>query len=324
MRATPVTAARTSGCSGLGVKVKAASSDRAMRSRPGSRPAASRAAMAGGRCRSPSWLPLATSSSSAASSTVRASGPMPVIPWKASGSGQVEIRPRWGLMPTRWDQAAGIRTEPAPSVPSAAGTSPAATAAAEPPEEPPGVWREVPGVAGVAEGRALGERPLAQFAGVGLADDDRPGRAQPPDDLGIALLGQELAGTAERGGLARHIGVVLDRDRHSEQRQPLPGRQPAVGLRRLRHGRLGPYPPEGVDAVLGGLDALQRPPYQRGRGHLALGERPCLLGEAFQLPRRGTDVPGRGRPGSAVLALVNAHAACPPWNRSFERTVPGG
>src|SRR5699024_922784 len=33
-----------------------------------------------------------------------------------------------------------MRTDPAPSEPSAAGTSPAATAAAEPPEEPPGVW----------------------------------------------------------------------------------------------------------------------------------------------------------------------------------------
>ena len=35
--------------------------------------------------------------------------------------------------------AAGMRTDPAPSEPTAAGTSPAATAAAEPPLEPPGV-----------------------------------------------------------------------------------------------------------------------------------------------------------------------------------------
>ena len=53
--------------------------------------------------------------------------------------GHVEIRPRWGLMPTRCVQAAGIRTEPAPSEPIAAGTMPAATAAALPPEDPPGV-----------------------------------------------------------------------------------------------------------------------------------------------------------------------------------------
>ena len=36
-------------------------------------------------------------------------------------------------------QAAGIRIEPAPSAATAAGTRPAATAAAEPPLEPPGV-----------------------------------------------------------------------------------------------------------------------------------------------------------------------------------------
>src|SRR6185312_14066897 len=54
--------------------------------------------------------------------------------------GHVETRPRCGLTPTRCVQAAGMRTEPAPSEPAAAGTRPAATAAAEPPEEPPGVW----------------------------------------------------------------------------------------------------------------------------------------------------------------------------------------
>ena len=56
-----------------------------------------------------------------------------------SGSGQVEIRPRCGLTPTRLVQDAGILTEPAPSEPTAAATSPAATATAEPPDEPPGV-----------------------------------------------------------------------------------------------------------------------------------------------------------------------------------------
>ena len=43
------------------------------------------------------------------------------------------------MRPNRPQQAAGIRIDPAPSAASAAGTSPAATAAAEPPLEPPGV-----------------------------------------------------------------------------------------------------------------------------------------------------------------------------------------
>src|SRR6202044_2187147 len=45
------------------------------------------------------------------------------------------------LMPTKCAQAAGMRTLPAPSDPIAAVTSPAATAAALPPEDPPGVCR---------------------------------------------------------------------------------------------------------------------------------------------------------------------------------------
>src|ERR1700739_4645544 len=95
--------------------------------------------MGGGLWRSPSTFPEAASSTSAASATVRASTPLTVIPLNASGSGHVEMRPRWGLMPTRWVQAAGIRTLPAPSEPIAAVTRPAATAAALPPEDPPGV-----------------------------------------------------------------------------------------------------------------------------------------------------------------------------------------
>ncbi len=134
------TAVRISGCNAVGVAVNGMRSDSAIRSRPGSRPTASRTVTGGGLCRSPLWLPATTSNSRAASATVRASGPLTVMPWNDSGSGHVEMRPRCGLMPTRWVHAAGMRTEPAPSDPMAAGTMPAATAAALPPDDPPGVW----------------------------------------------------------------------------------------------------------------------------------------------------------------------------------------
>jgi hypothetical protein len=49
-------------------------------------------------------------------------------------------RPKLGLNPTLPQKAAGMRTEPAPSVPTLSGPSPAATAAAVPPEDPPGVF----------------------------------------------------------------------------------------------------------------------------------------------------------------------------------------
>jgi hypothetical protein len=53
--------------------------------------------------------------------------------------GANEIRPREGFSPISPVQAAGIRIDPPPSAPSAIGTIPAATAAAEPPLEPPTV-----------------------------------------------------------------------------------------------------------------------------------------------------------------------------------------
>ena len=55
-------------------------------------------------------------------------------------SGYAGTRPKLGLSPTLPQNAAGMRTDPAPSVPTLSGPRPAATAAAVPPEEPPGVF----------------------------------------------------------------------------------------------------------------------------------------------------------------------------------------
>ena len=94
----------------------------------------------------------------------------------ASGPG--ETRPRTGLRPTRPQQAAGIRVEPPPSLPWAIGTMPAATAAPEPPLEPPGVRFSVPGIAGRAEAARLGRREDPQLRQGRLADDHEPGLTQ--------------------------------------------------------------------------------------------------------------------------------------------------
>ncbi len=53
--------------------------------------------------------------------------------------GAALIRPRVGLSPTSPQHEAGMRMEPPPSDPGATGTSPAATAAAAPPLDPPAV-----------------------------------------------------------------------------------------------------------------------------------------------------------------------------------------
>ena len=66
-------------------------------------------------------------------------GPHVESPCHGSTIGAVGTRPRCGLSPNSPQQPAGMRIEPPPSEPSAAEHSPAATAAAEPPLEPPGV-----------------------------------------------------------------------------------------------------------------------------------------------------------------------------------------
>jgi hypothetical protein len=75
----------------------------------------------------------------AASATVRASGPLCTRCVQAFVAGQNGTRPKVPLKPTTPVRPAGIRIDPAPSPPCASGPRPAATAAAAPPEEPPGV-----------------------------------------------------------------------------------------------------------------------------------------------------------------------------------------
>src|SRR3954469_14124746 len=55
-------------------------------------------------------------------------------------SGHAGTRPNDGLMPNKPVKLHGMRMEPPPSVPTASGPMPAATAATAPPEEPPGVF----------------------------------------------------------------------------------------------------------------------------------------------------------------------------------------
>src|SRR5699024_10562526 len=80
-----------------------------------------------------------TESISAASATVVASGPDSDMPNHDAAPSSAGSRARPGLIPTRPQFADGMRIEPSPSVPWAIGTIPEATAAPEPPDEPPGV-----------------------------------------------------------------------------------------------------------------------------------------------------------------------------------------
>src|SRR3954449_4319011 len=86
----------------------------------------------------------------AGSATERGTTPSVVAPAQPSPmSGPWLTRARVGLRPTRPHSLAGTRIEPPPSLACAIGTRPAATAAADPPEEPP---VECPGFHGLRAG----------------------------------------------------------------------------------------------------------------------------------------------------------------------------
>src|SRR6266849_5983438 len=83
--------------------------------------------------------PAKTASAVHASSVVSANTETQSSVRQAGTTPAVETKPRLGLRPTILLSMAGTRPEPAVSVPSASGTSPAATATAEPELDPPGM-----------------------------------------------------------------------------------------------------------------------------------------------------------------------------------------
>ena len=74
-----------------------------------------------------------------ASSTVSANTETQSSVRQAGTTPALATRPRLGFKPTMLAKAAGTRPDPAVSVPSESGTSPAPTAKAEPLLEPPGM-----------------------------------------------------------------------------------------------------------------------------------------------------------------------------------------
>src|SRR5262249_17578909 len=112
-----------------------------MRRGPGAARSSSREARAGGGAvyGSPATYPDTASRIAAVSRTERVTTCSIDIPAHPSPrSGPSDVRPREGFRPTSPHALAGIRIDPPPSLACATGTMPAATAAADPPLEPPG------------------------------------------------------------------------------------------------------------------------------------------------------------------------------------------
>src|SRR6516164_205231 len=96
---------------------------------------------------SPGSGPAVQSSIRAESRTPRLTTcPVDSPPHPSPASGAMDTRPRDGLSPNKPHGAGGSRIEPPPSVACATGRTPAETAAAEPPEEPPGEYSRFHGL----------------------------------------------------------------------------------------------------------------------------------------------------------------------------------
>ena len=130
------------------------------------------------------------------------------------------MRWRVGFRPTRPLWLAGIRIEPPPSLAWATGTIPAATAAAEPPLEPPVERSRSQGLRVGAVGAGLGRRQDPELRGVGLADRDeagvaealRRGRCRPAARKSASL---SACMPRCRGCPAKAGAEVLEQERHA-------------------------------------------------------------------------------------------------------------
>ena len=201
-----------------------------------------------------------------------------------------------------------MRIEPAPSEPSAAGTMPAATAAAEPPLEPPGVCsgfqglRVIPYVLDSVNGHSRSSGALVRPTRTAPASRRR--RTTSESALGRAVLGRG----AEGGHVALDVGVVLDRHRNPQQRQLLARAQALVGGPGGGTGGLGVHLAEGIQAPVQRGDALQGGVDQLARGQLALAQRPRLCHQ----------------PGEGELVTVHARQTIRGSRRSPARASSGG
>ena len=214
------------------------------------------------------------------SRTVRVTTRRATLPPQASPtSGPTELRPRDGFSPTRPHSLAGMRIDPPPSPAWPTGTMPEATAAADPPLEPPVESAGVPRVAGRAVERGLGGGLQPQLGRVGAADEHEPGLAEPGREVAVGRrdVAQVAAGGACHRGTAPRPG--------SRRGPSAPWARPGTGRRAAR-----PPPRPGPARSAGGSPRSARgsaPRWPRSR------PRPARAGT----PRPSAPArPGRWRP----------------------------
>src|SRR5918994_645714 len=110
--------------------------------------------------------------------------------------GYCGTKPNDGLNPKMPQNAAGMRTEPAPSLPCASGPSPAATAAAAPPLDPPGVFARFHGL-NEGPNTRFPESPFQPSSGVLVFPSMTAPAAYSRSTTGASSSGTQLASINE-------------------------------------------------------------------------------------------------------------------------------
>ena len=159
--------------------------------------------------------------------------------------------------PTTPLQAAGIRVEPPPSVATASGAIPLATATAAPPLEPPAQRSARQALRVRPNSGEFGQALAAELRRRGLADQDRAGGAEPGDRDRIMVRHVVLVRhRAKRGAHALGVDDVLDRERDTVERpERLARHHLAFRLARPGHGLVAAQRDEAVQLALQPLGA---------------------------------------------------------------------
>jgi hypothetical protein len=217
--------------------------------------------------------------------------------------------------------------EPPMSVPCPTAPTPAATAAAAPPEEPPGVMAGIPRVARVAVQAVAAEPAQREGGRVGAPQQHGAGAAQVRDHR-VVLPRDQVALDAQpvRGGEALLVHVDLDGDGHAGHRPGIvAARDRRIHPRRLGQHLLRPVVHDGVDGGVRGVEPRQRVARDLGGGDVARphaggdlgrGQAP-ELGHASSPPARMLGRAGGGvNPGGSAAPASPGTPPCPPRGRA--------
>jgi hypothetical protein len=163
------------------------------------------------------------------------------------------------LVPVMPVNAAGSRIEPPVSVAVAAGAMRAATAALEPPEEPPGTAPLSQGLSTLPKALFSLDEPIANSSQLSLPRQTMPACFRLVDHGGVerAHVARQHLAAGGAGPLAGDEDVLV-RDRHAEQGTGLAARAPSVGGAGQIERDLGPHVEKGIQVAVRSMRAEEQ------------------------------------------------------------------